>query len=948
MNRLLERQIKYSLGKNFDMTTLPEGVQKLLERVNNSYDDFSKEKALFENTLEVNTNEITQSNKIIHDKSLETSYILKQYKDTIDTNFIVSKTDLQGNITFINNIFSDISGYSKEELLGRTHSIIQHSDNGVDFFQEMWQTITTEKVWTKTFANRAKDGSTYYVRATIAPLMDLKGNIKEYISISQNITEQILLEQRTKHLLDRTKQIMNAQDSMIIVSDSISGVIEANQKFYTKIGFKDFEDFKKSYKCICELFIEKGDYLKTSSEEHYWAEPLLKEPHKIHKALLLDANEEETIFSVTAKEIQLDNMTYILSTFSDVTAVERLREEAEASQKAKSDFLANMSHEIRTPMNGISGFLQLLEKTTLTPKQAHYLDITQSSMKTLLQIVNDILDFSKIESGNMESEFTEINPFVELEKSFITFIPKAKEKNISLQISIDPSINEYILMDLLHLHQVMQNLINNAIKFTPQHGTIIASVEKLSEDTNFQYLRFSVKDSGIGIAKENQNKILQAFSQADNSTTRKFGGTGLGLSISKSLVTLMGGELLIESELDKGSEFYFDLKLKKSLNKHRYLSDQLDTVKISILESHTLQSKKIRHQLECFKLHFTLFKEENVEKFLKENECNLYILDSKEVATQILNSQYFIDAQIILINEEAQDFQEIPNLTLLDSYDECPSQLYNILSSKKLFDDYFQVENTTQIFKLKILIAEDYEVNRILIEELLSVYQEIEFDFALNGQEAIEAIKKDSSYDLIFMDINMPVLDGMEATKILKEMKISQPIIALTANALKGDKEKFLKAGMSDYISKPIEISELERVLLKYSTLNSITSKCKEKVEEQELACENILEKHIVQTMKNTKFPRAIVLKLLKSYVNSSDKLLSTFLEGLTTHNHDIIMCAAHDLKSSSLTFYFESIGELMRKAESSASNGQDFAYQEAYERVYKHFTTLKSCLEEL
>jgi len=234
MNRLLQRQIKRSLGKDFDISTLDEGVQKLLQSIDSSYDDFTKERELLENTLEVSSNELTLANKIIKDQSLETSYLLKQYKETIDANFIVSKTDLNGKITYVNDIFTKVSGYSKEELLNQSHNILHHPENSSDFFKNMWDTILNKKVWVGAFANYAKDGSTYYIKATISPVLDLKSDIQEFISIAQDITEQILLEKKAQHLVDRTKQIMNAQDSMIVVSDSVNGVVEANQKFYSK------------------------------------------------------------------------------------------------------------------------------------------------------------------------------------------------------------------------------------------------------------------------------------------------------------------------------------------------------------------------------------------------------------------------------------------------------------------------------------------------------------------------------------------------------------------------------------------------------------------------------------------------------------------------------------------------------------------------------------------
>jgi len=940
MNRLLERQLKRSFGKVFNTSSLDEKMQKLLKNIDSAYEDFTKEKELLQNIIEMNSKELTHANKIIKEQNLETSYLLQQYKETIDANFIVSKTDKDGKIIFINDIFSQISGYSSEELLGKSHNIINHNENNKTIFQEMWQNITDKKVWVGTLANRAKDGSTYYIKATISPILDLEGNVKEFISIAQDITEQILLEKKAKQLLHRTQQIMNSQDSMIIISHRTKGVVEVNKIFYDKTGYTTLEDFRKKHSCICELFIEKEGYLKTSRADFLWTEPILANPDKMHKALIVDTHGQEIIFSVTAKEITLDDETFMLSTFSDVTTVEKLREQAEASQKAKSEFLANMSHEIRTPMNGISGFLQLLEKTELTPEQARYLDITQTSMKTLLTIINDVLDFSKIESGKMEKEFVEVNTFIDFEKAFSTFLPKAKEKNISFQIKLDPTLSEYLKMDLLHIQQVMQNLINNAIKFTPEQGTIIVSVIKIWEDAHTQKVHFSVKDSGIGIAKENQVKILQAFSQADNSTTRKFGGTGLGLSISKSLVELMGSELLINSELGEGSEFYFELTLDKISTKKESLSTKLNPVNICFYNSYTSLSQLIQYQLDSFKIHYTSYDISSLHELQTMSECKLLILDDKTIAQDLQNE----NLHIILINEDADDSQEIMQCSVINSFEECPSQLYNILSSQKLFDIHYKnSSNETQTYNLNVLIAEDYEVNRILIEELFKSYDGMKYTFAFNGQEAVNALQADSTFDIIFMDINMPIMDGIEATKKIREMGIRQPIIALTANALSGDKERFLAAGMNDYLSKPIEITKLEDILQKYSTL---TKSAKEKSKTATKVESYFLQNAIEKTMKSTKFPEKIVLKLMHSYLSSSKELLNSYDEGLQENDLEKIMRAAHDLKSSSLTFHFTELGKKMEEVELHAKENLEYHYEELYLEAKEHFEKLALALE--
>jgi signal transduction histidine kinase/CheY-like chemotaxis protein len=482
------------------------------------------------------------------------------------------------------------------------------------------------------------------------------------------------------------------------------GVLNANKKFYEVFGFKDLKDFKSKHKCICETFIEKEGYLRENSKDYSWINLPLQEPQKMHKVLMKNKFGENRIFSVRIKEVVLDNDTSYVSTFTDITELEKARELAESSEKLKTEFMANMSHEIRTPMNGISGFIQLLSKTDLNEKQQKYISIIEASMKNLLGIIHDILDFSKLEDGKMELSLIQINPFTAFTQALELFMPIAKKNSISYHINVDKSLNGCVYADKLRTTQILSNLISNAVKFTPEGGRIDINITQISKNKDQMVVHFSVTDTGIGIPKERQKAIFEAFSQADSSTTRKFGGTGLGLSISASLVKMLGGELLLQSIPGKGSTFSFEVALK-------------------ICE-----------------------KEENI------------ILDA-------------------LNDSEKQRVKQ---------------------------------ENV-----LEVLVAEDHEMNTILIDELLKGYG-INATFVVNGKEAVEILEK-KTFDIIFMDINMPEMNGIDATKQIRESGNNTPIIALTANAIEGDRERFISYGMDDYISKPIDLDTLYNLLEFYT-----------------------------------------------------------------------------------------------------------------------------------
>ena len=512
-------------------------------------------------------------------------------------------------------------------------------------------------------------------------------------------------------------------------------------------------------------------------------------------------------------------------------------EKAEEASKAKALFLANMSHEIRTPLNGILGFLELLKSTELDGEQQEYVNTITISSNSLLEIINNILDISKIESDKVELELIPFKAIDEFEAAIEIFSAKAAEKNINLTSFIDPALPISLKGDVLKIKEVVINLISNAIKFTPDNGVINMEVKKIDQDNEKTKLRVEIQDSGVGISEEQKSKIFEAFSQADVSVTRKFGGTGLGLSISGKYIQMMGGQIEVDSELNKGTTFYFEIWLETMENKPTFIPNEYEKLQIAILDSEEKSLKQLKAE-EYFKYfgvksyYFkTLFELKNIISSEKVNSVVLYqeLINDADYASYLagLNIPYTLISS--LSNKKIVD--KSPNKALFYIWDPInPTKTktmfeeinnYRLDGYKKSIEEVKKEENTNH-FNLNVLVAEDNPINQKLIKMTLEQFG-INIDLSNNGLEGFNKYTMNpDKYDLIFMDIQMPVMDGIEATHEILDYEEDEgithtPIIALTANALKGDRERFLGEGMDEYITKPINREDLVNILKKFS-----------------------------------------------------------------------------------------------------------------------------------
>ena len=565
-----------------------------------------------------------------------------------------------------------------------------------------------------------------------------------------------------------------------------------------------------------------------------------------------------------------------------------------------------MSHEIRTPLNGIVGFTELLKDTGLEEEQTEFVEIIEKSSENLLEIINNILDLSKIESNKLEIEDIAFNPSEEFESAVDVYAVRASEKHIDLGCFIDPELEHAIKGDPTKIKEVLINLLSNAVKFTSSSGSINVDIRKLdSGQDGITRVRFEVQDSGIGVTSEQKARIFEAFSQADTSITRKYGGTGLGLTISSRFIELMGGQLDLNSEPGEGTTFFFTLDFEELETLNESTKGTFSSINALVLaSSHKTKRQEtyLREYLDFYGVSYTSFKDlDELETLQRQVSYDLVFVDYDFADEESLRKYSELPQEFVLLTKSyfmrkidsmSLDilktlYEPLNNSKIRQTLDNYHSENFSAKQAKKINRKLFNAE--TSKFDANVLIAEDNIINQKLIKRTLEDLG-LTVTIASNGLEAFQK-RKDGNFDLIFMDIQMPFLDGMEATKEILEYEEDYnqphiPILALTANALKGDRERFLEAGLDEYTTKPLVrteiISLLNHFLADYLVdMTQKTSPTEEIVVEEEVTPveEIVIEEEVAPAQEIVSSYKADVLVSKKS--SFENKFFTKILDSL-------------------------------------------------------------------